>query len=124
MHLRRLLAISNRTPKFRRMLYYWRTIACAFGALILALPARAADPTPAPGERKRAAKARYITGSGVILLRTDPKSGKVLQAAMSKSTGSKNLDTAALNAFKNVTLKPDGSSQRKIPISFRLRVGD
>ncbi len=96
---------------------------CATGALILALPAHAADPTPAQREPKRStAKAHYISGSGMILLRTDPKSGKVLQATMSKSTGNKVLDTAAVNAFKNQTLKADGSSQRKVPISFRLRV--
>lgn len=106
-----------------RMAYYCRTIACAIGALIFALPASAADPTPAPRERKRpTAKARYLTGSGVILLRTDPKSGKVLQATMSKTTGNKILDAAAVDAFKNQSVTPDGSAQRKIPISFRLRV--
>lgn len=102
---------------------YRRAVACALGVFILASPASAADSTSAQPEKKRpAAKARYISGSGVILLRTDPKSGKVLQATMSKSTGNKILDAAAVNAFRNQSVTPDGSSQRKLPISFRLRV--
>jgi TonB family protein len=103
--------------------YYRRAVAGALGAFILASPARAADPISGQGDKKRpTAKARYISGSGVILLRTDRKSGEVLQATMSKSTGNKTLDAAAVNAFRNQSVTPDGSSQRKIPISFRLRV--
>ncbi|HEV2839701.1 MAG TPA: energy transducer TonB [Chthoniobacterales bacterium] len=106
-----------------RMPYYCRAITCAIGALILALPASAADPASVQRERKSpAAKARYITASGVILLRTDPKSGKVLQATMFKSTGNKTLDAAAVKAFRNQSVPADGASQRKIPISFRVRV--
>ena len=56
------------------MTTYYRVVAGALGALILALPASAADPTSAQPEKKRpTVKARYISGSGVILLRTGPQ---------------------------------------------------
>ncbi|HWM23605.1 MAG TPA: TonB family protein [Chthoniobacterales bacterium] len=95
---------------------------CAIGALIFALPGSAADQASAKSDKKRsAAQARYITGSGVILIRVERISGTVLQATMVKSTGNKMLDAAAENSFRNQTMKLNGASQIKLPITFRIR---
>lgn len=104
-----------------RALHYCRLVFCAIGALIFALPS-AADRAPVQREKKRpAAKPRYITGSGVILIRVERISGKVLQATMVKSTGNKILDAAAENAFRNQTMKLNGAPEIRLPITFRIR---
>src|SRR5213083_707325 len=46
------------------------------------------------------ARARKITGSGVIVANVDPGSGDVTSASVAKSTGSSILDDAAVSAFR------------------------
>src|SRR5213595_773944 len=46
------------------------------------------------------ARAKRITGSGVITATVDPASGNVTDASVTKSTGSSILDEAAVSAFR------------------------
>jgi TonB family protein len=59
------------------------------------------------------------TGSGVVLMHVDTKTGFVVSAEMEKSTGSKILDDAALEAFRRWRFKPDMPHKEvRAPIKF------
>src|SRR5216110_2305102 len=52
------------------------------------------------------ARAKRITGSGVITATVDPASGNVTDASVTKSTGSSILDEAAVSAFRRWRFRP------------------
>jgi TonB family protein len=58
-----------------------------------------------------------ITGSGLVSLSVDPKTGTVTEAHMIKSTGHRVLDDSALQGFRRWRFKP-GTRKVKIPIDF------
>ncbi len=61
-----------------------------------------------------------ITGSGVVALEIDSATGKVTSCRMEQSTGSVNLDRAALDAFRQWRFKPGTVKKAKIPIMFTM----
>ena len=61
---------------------------------------------------------RRISGSGVCVVSVDPGSGRVTEASMAQSTGDRQLDKAALNAFRQWRFKPGTVSTVRIPIEF------
>jgi TonB family protein len=58
------------------------------------------------------------TGSGIVLMEVDKKTGLVKSARMEKSTGNKLLDDAALQAVSQWRFKPGSVSRIRCPITF------
>ena len=67
------------------------------------------------------ATGRRPTGTGVVLVDVDPKTGWVRSARMEKSTGSKLLDDAAIAAFSRWRFRPGTVRQVHSPITFTHR---
>src|SRR5439155_11340067 len=63
-------------------------------------------------------KGRRPTGSGIVVMEVDNKTGLVKSARMEKSTGNKLLDDAALQAFSQWRFKPGSVSRIHCPITF------
>jgi len=76
--------------------------------------------TPKPVYRAEWAK-QGLTGKGVVLVTIDQQTGKVTGARMLQSTGNKQLDGAALEAYSQWRFQPGTGSQVKIPIEFAAR---
>jgi TonB family protein len=76
--------------------------------------------TPRPVYRPEWAK-QGLTGKGVVLVTIDQQTGKVTGARMLQSTGNKQLDGAALEAYSQWRFQPGTGSQVKIPIEFATR---
>jgi TonB family protein len=78
--------------------------------------------TPKPVYRPEWAK-QGLTGKGVVLVDIDKQTGKVTGARMLTSTGNKQLDGAALEAYSQWRFEPStvAVSQLKIPIEFANR---
>jgi len=76
--------------------------------------------TPKPVYRPEWAK-QGLTGKGVVLLTIDQQTGNVTGARMLQSTGNKQLDGAALEAYSQWRFQPGTGSQVKIPIEFAKR---
>jgi len=76
--------------------------------------------TPRPVYRPEWAK-QGLTGKGVVLVTIDQQTGKVAGARMLQSTGNKQLDGAALEAYSQWRFQPGTGSQVKIPIEFATR---
>ena len=76
--------------------------------------------TPRPVYRPEWAKQGLI-GKGVVLVTIDQQTGKVTGARMFQSTGNKQLDGAALEAYSQWRFQPGTGSQVKIPIEFATR---
>ncbi len=76
--------------------------------------------TPKPVYRPEWAK-QGLTGKGVVLVTIDQQTGKVTGARMLQSTGNKQLDGAALEAYSQWRFQPGSGSQVKIPIEFAAR---
>src|SRR5215212_4366799 len=85
-------------------------------------PAVKAIYTPAPVYRAEWAK-QGLTGKGVVLVTIERQTGKVTGAQMLTSTGNKQLDGAALEAYSRWRFDPGtvAVSQLKIPIEFAKR---
>ena len=87
-------------------------------------PARQQPPkaiyTPRPVYRPEWAK-QGLAGKGVVLVTIDQQTGKVTGARMVQSTGNKQLDGAALEAYSQWRFQPGTGSQVKIPIEFATR---
>jgi TonB family protein len=87
-------------------------------------PAQQAPPkaiyTPKPVYRPEWAK-QGLTGKGIVLVTIDQQTGKVAGARMLQSTGNKQLDGAALEAYSQWRFQPGTGSQVKIPIEFVTR---
>ena len=52
------------------------------------------------------ARARHITGSGIVIIRIHVKTGRVVEARIGRSTGHATLDQAAIRAFSQWRFKP------------------
>ena len=76
--------------------------------------------TPRPIYRAEWAK-QGLAGKGVVLVSIDRETGKVTGTRMSTSTGNKQLDGAALEAYSRWRFQPGTGSQVKIPIEFATR---
>src|SRR5262249_8883074 len=76
--------------------------------------------TPRPVYRPEWAK-QGLTGKGVVLVTIDQQTGKVTGARMLQSTGNKQLDGAALEAYSQWRFQPGTGSQVQIPIEFASR---
>ena len=78
--------------------------------------------TPKPEYRNEWAK-RGLTGKGIVLVNIDKQTGKVTGAQMLQSTGNKQLDGSALEAYSRWRFDPRTVtvSQLKIPIEFANR---
>ena len=76
--------------------------------------------TPRPVYRPEWAK-QGLTGKGVVLVTIDQQTGKVTGARMLQSTGNRQLDGAALEAYSQWRFQPGTGSQVKIPIEFATR---
>jgi TonB family protein len=76
--------------------------------------------TPRPVYRPEWAK-QGLAGKGVVLVTIDQQTGKVGGARMLQSTGNKQLDGAALEAYSQWRFQPGTGSQVKIPIEFASR---
>jgi len=76
--------------------------------------------TPRPVYRPEWAK-QGLAGKGVALVTIDQQTGKVTGVRMLESTGNKQLDGAALEAYSQWRFQPDTGSQVKIPIEFASR---
>ena len=59
-----------------------------------------------------------ITGHGILFGQVDYKAGTVISVKMEKSTGSRILDQAALNAFREWRFKPSTTRQFRVPINY------
>jgi TonB family protein len=106
----------------------------AVGATLVALPSLEAQfGTPPPGQQPP--KAIYtprpvyrpewakqgLAGKGVALVTIDQQTGKVTGVRMVQSTGNKQLDGAALEAYSQWRFQPGTGLQVKIPIEFASR---
>jgi TonB family protein len=76
--------------------------------------------TPRPVYRPEWAK-QGLTGKGVVLVTIDQQTGKVTGTRMLQSTGNKQLDGAALEAYSQWRFQPGSVPQVKIPIEFASR---
>lgn len=76
--------------------------------------------TPRPVYRPEWAK-QGLSGKGVVLVTIDQQTGKVTGVRMLQSTGNKQLDGAALEAYSQWRFQPGTGSQVKIPIEFASR---
>jgi TonB family protein len=76
--------------------------------------------TPAPVYRPEWAR-QGLTGKGVVLVTINQATGRVTGARMLKSTGNKQLDGAALEAYSQWRFQPGTGSQVQIPIEFANR---
>src|SRR6266566_1860444 len=76
--------------------------------------------TPRPVYRPEWAK-QGLAGKGIVLVTIDQQTGKVTGARMLQSTGNKQLDGAALEAYSQWRFQPGTGSQVKIPIEFATR---
>jgi TonB family protein len=76
--------------------------------------------TPQPVYRPEWAK-QGLAGKGEVLVTIDQQSGKVAGVRMLRSTGNKQLDGAALEAYSQWRFQPGTGLQVKIPIEFATR---
>lgn len=105
-------------------------IACLVGLTFVSLvDAQRAAPSvslpeatysPKPIYRPEWAK-RGLSGKGVVLVTIDSKTGNVSGVQMLQSTGSSELDGAALQAYSQWRFKPGSVPQVKMPITFAPR---
>jgi len=64
------------------------------------------------------AKRRNLTGNGVCVVTVDAATGRVIDARMSRSTGSTMLDRLTVQTFKTWRFKPGTVSEVRVPISY------
>ena len=64
------------------------------------------------------AQGRRPTGSGIVVMEVDERTGLVKSARMEKSTGNKLLDDAALQGFSQWRFKPGSVRRIHCPITF------
>jgi TonB family protein len=76
-----------------------------------------------PPQYPLAARMANVTGRGIAILDIDPRAGLVKAARMNPSTGDKDLDHAALAAFRQWRFRPGGTSRVNVPIRFTMSSG-
>ncbi|HEX3420233.1 MAG TPA: energy transducer TonB [Candidatus Udaeobacter sp.] len=76
-----------------------------------------------PPQYPRAARMANVTGGGTAILDIDPQTGLVKAAQMNPSTGDKDLDHAALAAFRQWRFRPGETSSVNVPIRFTKDTG-
>jgi TonB family protein len=114
----------NQIPQFAVVLVLALLSVCSLHAQSAA-PATAQQPpkaiyTPKPVYRPEWAQ-QGLTGKGVVLVTIDQQTGKATGARMLQSTGNKQLDGAALEAYSQWRFQPGSGSVVKIPIEFASR---
>jgi len=77
---------------------------------------------PRPEYPYLASKER-IAGSGIAVMKIDPKTGRVVRAFMAISTGASILDEATLSAVRQWRFKPGTVRFVKVPISYTVMGG-
>ncbi|MEY2564841.1 MAG: hypothetical protein QOH88_3034 [Verrucomicrobiota bacterium] len=70
---------------------------------------------------QKPAKTRYEYYSGMISVDVDPKSGRVLHVKMSRPTGRRELDDAAVTGFLKARFKPGTARHLEIPVHWRIK---
>jgi len=114
----------SNVSSFALVLMFAFVSVCSLHAQIGAPPARPQPPkaiyTPKPVYRPEWAK-QGLAGKGVVLVTIDQQTGKVTGVRMLQSTGNKQLDGAALEAYSQWRFQPGTGSQVKIPIEFATR---
>jgi TonB family protein len=97
---------------------------CSLHAQIGTPPAGQQPPkaiyTPRPVYRPEWTK-QGLAGKGVVFVTIDQQTGEVTGVRMLQSTGNKQLDGAALEAYSQWRFQPGTGSQVKIPIEFATR---
>jgi protein TonB len=91
--------------------------APASSNLTTAKPLAISAPRP---EYPYEARRQRITGAGVVTMAIDPVTGNVTSVSISKSTGSRFLDNAAVAGFKRWRFKPGTVSAVTCPVTFTL----
>ena len=114
----------NNVSSFALVLVLTFVSVCSLQAQI-GTPAAGQQPpkaiyTPRPVYRPEWAK-QGLAGKGVVLVTIDQQTGNVSGARMLESTGNKQLDGAALEAYSQWRFQPGTGSQVKIPIEFATR---
>jgi TonB family protein len=67
------------------------------------------------------ARARHLTGRGIVMLDVDVPTGRAIKAYMLQSMGHQILDEAALSAFRRWRFQPGKAApQVKIPIAYTM----
>ena len=124
--------IGNVAERSRRKNVSSLALVLLFSVISLSpLPAQMATPptrpqppkaiyTPQPVYRPEWAK-QGLVGKGVALVTIDQQTGKVSGVRMLQSTGNKQLDGAALEAYSQWRFQPGTGSQVQIPIEFANR---
>jgi TonB family protein len=121
-------------PSTEHMIFIMRRLVIAFVITLVSLcslHAQSVTPaapgtalkaiyTPQPAYQAEWVK-RGLKGKGVVLVTIDKDTGKVTGAQMLQSTGSKELDGSALEAYSRWRFAPGTVSQVKIPVEFTNR---
>jgi TonB family protein len=124
-----LLKTENKRNMIRRLLVTVVVALVSLSSLLAQSPTpvrRGTGPkaifTPKPEYRPEWAK-QGLTGKGVVLVTIDKQTGKVTGAQMLQSTGNKQLDGSALEAYSQWRFDPGTVivPQLKIPIEFAKR---
>ena len=76
-----------------------------------------------PPQYPLAARMANVTGRGIAILDIDPRTGLVKAARMNPSTGDKDLDHAALTAFRQWRFRTGETSRVNVPIRFTTSSG-
>ena len=66
------------------------------------------------------ARARHITGKGILILHVDRAKGIVTSVSIQKSTGHKILDDAAVEAFRQWRFKPEAVKANRVRMPVRF----
>lgn len=64
------------------------------------------------------ARAHHLTGSGIVVVTVDLRTGYVESARILKSSGHRILDEAALAAFRRWRFKPGTTPEVRIPFRY------
>jgi TonB family protein len=114
----------KKLSSFALVLMFAFVFACSLHAQTGAPAAKQQPPkaiyTPQPVYRPEWTK-QGLAGKGVVLVTIDQQTGRVTGARMLQSTGNKQLDGAALEAYSQWRFQPGTGSQVKIPIEFATR---
>jgi TonB family protein len=86
--------------------------------VIVSSKSRAMATYAPPPQYPRAARMANVTGGGTAILDIDPHTGLVKAARMNPSTGDKDLDHAALAAFRQWRFRRGETSRVNVPIRF------